>query len=188
MKPIKITTNKIPNETEQQYTAWLLYCEAGSLGKTIRSWEGIWHGSGSEVAVVFRERLGKPAGLRTISRWSKQYRWVERKDLKLTEDLKVLREKTKKIKREKLHKTAEAFEKIANKILKRLKEGEESTISEWKQVWEMFQVELGKPTSRTMLNEEQRPLTEEEKKEKKKLDAALKKYIDSDDYRKGKNS
>jgi len=31
----------MPTETEQQYTAWLLYCEAGSLQKTLNLWDKI---------------------------------------------------------------------------------------------------------------------------------------------------
>jgi len=160
-------------ETERQYTAWLLYCEAGSLQKTLDAWDRVGQLLG-ETGVDFARRLRKKPSHTTIETWSKKYRWVERKELRLVEILEALREKTKKIKREKLHKIAEGFERVTNKIIKRLREGEEPTINEWKQVWEMFQVELGKPTSRTALKEEQKPLTEEEKQEKKKLDAALK--------------
>lgn len=190
MRQISITTNKISKETEQQYTAWLLYCEAGSIRKLLRQWKALHQGfikTSSELEPL-AVKLGKPPSERTLLEWSRKYQWVKRTDLKLAEDLEVLREKIKKVKREKLHKIAEAFEKIANKILKRLREGEEPTINEWKQVWEMLQVELGKPITRAALNEEQRPLTEEEKKQKKKIDAALKKYIESDEYRKDKDS
>ena len=53
-----LTTSKMPGETEQQYTAWLLYCEAGSLRKT----EGLWNRVGQtlgEAGVEFADRLGK---------------------------------------------------------------------------------------------------------------------------------
>ena len=37
-KPV-LTTSKMPGETEQQYTAWLLYCEYGSIEKLHRTWQ-----------------------------------------------------------------------------------------------------------------------------------------------------
>lgn len=166
----------MPKETEQQYTAWFLYCEAGSVRKLLSQWESVWRGFGKSSAELegIREKLGKTPTRRTLDNWSKQYQWVKRTDLKLAEDLEGLREKTKRIAREKKHKIAEYFRKKIDKALKQMAEGEGATTHEVKEAWEMFQVELGKPTSRTALNEDQRPLTEEEKKEKKKLDTALK--------------
>lgn len=145
MKQDKITTAKMPGETEQQYMAWLLYCEAGSIPRMIRAWEQVRQGIG-ETSGIWREKLqklGKLPAERNIEKWSSKYKWVERKELKLTEDLKSIRERSEKIKQEKLHKIAEAFERVTNKILKRLREGEEPTINEWKQVWEMLRTELG---------------------------------------------
>lgn len=166
----------MPGETEQQYTAFLLYCEIGSLQKTLN----IWNRSGEvlgESGVDLAKRLGKKPSHTTIENWSKKYHWVKRKDLKLAEDLEALREKTKKIKREKLHKIAEAFEKVANKILQQLKTKRKLTINEWKQIWEMLQVELGKPTSRFALKEEeQKPLTPEEEEEGEEIDEIIKKH------------
>ena len=62
--------------------------------------------------------------------------------------------------------------------MKRLKASEEPTILEWKIVWEMFQVELGKPTNRSQLKvEDQKPLTSEEKAYGKKLHDAVKEIV-----------
>ncbi len=172
-----ITTGKMPKETEQQYAAWLLYCEAGSLRKALEAWDKLGQDWG-ETGAVFAARLGKKPVETTIETWSKKFRWVERRELKLTEDLQALREKTKRIKRDKLHRIAEAFDRVGTKIMKRLKASEEPTILEWKIVWEMFQVELGKPTNRSQLKvEDQKPLTPEEKAYGKKLHDAVKEIV-----------
>lgn len=182
MPDTKITTSKMPKETEQQYTAFLLYTEMGSLDKLLRYWQET---EGRPKATEWRpelaalmEKLGKPPVLTTLKEWSGKFHWVKRRELKLIEDLDVLREKLKKIKREKLYKIAETFERITNKILKQLRSDKEPTILEWKMVWEMFQVELGKPTSRAQLKtEEQRPLTPEEKEYGKEVHEAVAWYI-----------
>lgn len=181
MNQINSTTSKMPKETEQQYTAWLLYCEAGSLVKTLILWGNVGQSVG-EMGVEFAERLGKKPSDTTLERWSKKYHWVERREIKLTEDLEALRQKTKKIKREKLHKIAEIFDKITNKVLKRLRGDEEPSISEWKMVWEMFQIELGKPTSRGELKteSEQRLPTSEEREHGKRLHKAVEWYLDNE--------
>lgn len=172
----KSITSKLPGESEQQYTAWLLYCDAGSIDKMLRKWESL-HQSITKTSPEleeFRESLGKPISRRNIVEWSKKYQWVKRTDLKLAEDLETLRERTRKIKREKLHKIADAFERIGVKIAKRLRGSEEPTITEWKQVWEMFQVELGKPSSRGALRvEDQKPLTPKEKEHGIKIHKAV---------------
>ncbi|MFA5168835.1 MAG: hypothetical protein WC530_09945 [Candidatus Omnitrophota bacterium] len=178
MAEVKTTTQKMPKETEQQYAAWLLYCEAGSLRKTLEAWDRLGQDWG-EIGAVFASRLGKKPVETTIENWSKKFHWVERREIKLAEDLMALREKTKRIKRDKLHRIAEAFDRVGNKIMKRLRANEEPTILEWKIVWEMFQVELGKPTNRSQLKleDEQRPLTPEEKEYGKKLHEAVKEIV-----------
>ena len=141
----EITISKMKGETEKEYIAWLLYCEAGSIPRLMRVWEQLRENIG-EVSGIWGGKvraLGKLPSERNIEKWSSRYQWVERKELKLKEDLKIIQEKSEKIKREKLHKIADAFESISNKVLKRLREGEEPTIAEWKQVWEMLRTELG---------------------------------------------
>ncbi len=172
-----VTTKKMPKETEQQYAAWLLYCEAGSLRKTLEAWERLGQDRG-EIGADFAKRLGKKPVESTIELWSSKFRWVDRREIKLAEDLEALRDKTRKIKREKLHKIAEAFERTTNKIIKRLRADEEPSMLEWKLVWEMFQVELGKPTNRSQLKvDEQHPLTPKEKEYGKKLHEAVKEIV-----------
>ncbi|NLJ49790.1 MAG: hypothetical protein GX428_09450 [Candidatus Atribacteria bacterium] len=164
----------------------MLYAEIGSLEKLLNYWQGT---EGRLKATERRpelealmERLGKPPALTTLKEWSIKYQWTKRKEIKIAEDLEILREKTKKIKREKLHKIAEIFERIMNKVLKGLRGDYEPTISELKMVWEMFQIELGKPTTRAQLNTEpeQRPLTPEEKEHGKRVHLAVKWYLDNE--------
>ena len=172
----------MPKETEQQYTAWLLYCEAGSLQKTLRLWERVGQSVG-EMGAEFAVRLGKKPSDTTIERWSKQFRWVERKDLKLQEDLEGLREKTKRIKTERVHRIAEYFEKAMTIALKSLKENSDVTTGDVKLIWEMFRTELGetlgKHTHAVGIDEsKQTPPDEEEKALGAALNDTIKKFYD----------
>ena len=182
MSKLTLTTSKMPKETEQQYTAWLLYCEAGSLQKTLRLWERVGQSVG-EMGAEFAVRLGKKPSDTTIERWSKQFRWVERKDLKLQEDLEGLREKTKRIKTERVHRIAEYFEKAMTIALKSLKENSDVTTGDVKLIWEMFRTELGetlgKHTHAVGIDEsKQTPPDEEEKALGAALNDTIKKFYD----------
>jgi hypothetical protein len=73
MKQTTLTTSHIPGEQPRQYAAWLLYCESGSLEKTIRLWETIANTSDTEMIPVFGIPMGKPVGLATLKRWSSRY-------------------------------------------------------------------------------------------------------------------
>ena len=162
-KPV-LTTSKMSKETEQQYSAWLLYCEIGSIGKLMQLWDGVGQRL-DESWTVFAQKLGAKPSHTTIGKWSKKFRWVERTDLKLAEDIQALRDKTKKIATNKKHKIAEALDRISNKIIKRLRSNEEPTIDEWKKVWEMFRTEMGESLGKHELDireEDQKPPTEEE--------------------------
>ncbi len=177
MRQEKITTSKIPGETEQQYFAWILYCELESIPKMIRVWDQVREGFG-ETSGVLRDKiieLGKLPTERQVENWSSKYHWVKRKDLKLAEDLEGLREKARRITQEKIYVIANVFWDKLEALRKQLQRGEGATVHEVKELWEMLQVELGKPTSRLALKEEeQKPLTDEEKEEKEKLDQLLK--------------
>lgn len=173
----------MPGETEQQYTAWLLYCEAGSIPRLIRAWEQLRYGIG-EATGTWGEKLNKLGSLpseRNIEKWSSKFRWVERRDLKLTDDMETIRERSEKIKKDKLHKIADAFEQITTKVLRRLRKGEEPTITEWKQVWEMLRTELGENIGKHEIvkgidESQQNPPTEEERELGKALDNAIKEH------------
>lgn len=180
-----LTTSKMPKETEQQYTAWLLYCEVGSIDKLLRHWQGvIWKATERRPEFeALGERLGKAPSRTTIAEWSKKYRWVERTDLKLKEDLEGLREKTKRIKTERVHRIAEYFEKAITLALKGMKENSDVTTGDVKLIWEMFRTELGetlgKHTHAVGIDEsKQTPPDEEEKALGDALNTAIKQFYD----------
>lgn len=187
-----LTTSKMPGETEQQYTAWLLYCEAGSIPRLIRAWEQVRYDIGDSSG-IWGEKLNKLGPLpaqRNIEKWSSKYRWVQRRDLKLQEDMESIRERSEKIKKEKLHRIADAFEQITNKVLKRLRKGEEPTIAEWKQVWEMLRTELGENIGKHEIvkgidESQQSPPTEEERELGKALDDAIKEHYRKQGQKRG---
>lgn len=186
MKKEKTITSKLNGETEQQYTAFLIYTEIGSLEKLLHYWqEAEWRPGTAErrpELAALIEKLGKPPALTTLKEWSGKYNWVVRRETKLSEDLEALREKTKKIIASKKDKIAEAFGLILNKKIKQLKDGESVTLPDFKQAWEMFQVEIGKPTSLSELKTEpeQRLLTPEEKEHGKRLHMAVRWYLENE--------
>ena len=185
MKKPTLTTSKMPKETEQQYTAWLLYCEAGSIPKLVRAWEQMRHGIGDASGTLSEKlnKLGVLPAQRNIEKWSSMYRWVERRDLKLQEDLEGLREKTKRIKTERVHRVAEYFERAIILALKQLRDNSEVTTGDMKTIWEMFRTELGetlgKHTHAVGIDEsKQTPPDEEEKALGAALNDTIKKLYD----------
>ena len=170
----------MPGETQQQYTTWLLYCEVGSIDKLLGVWSKVGQ-KADEIGIDFGSKLGTKPARSTLGEWSKKYRWVERTDLKLQEDMEAIRKRSEKIKKEKLHRIADAFEQITTKVLRRLRKGEEPTIAEWKQVWEMLRTELGENIGKHEIvkgidESKQSPPTEEERELGKALDEAIKEH------------
>jgi len=185
-KPVLITS-KMPKETEQQYTAWLLYCESGSIDKLHRTWEGLHRGftETSPEMSGLRERLGAPPTRRTVAEWSSKFRWVERKDLKLTEDLEGLRKKAQEVKQKKVFLIGEIFWEKLQALKKQVKKGEGATVDEIKKLWEMFRTEMGESLGKHELSireEEQIPPTPEEEELGQAIDETIKNYYE----RKGK--
>jgi len=119
MKQEKITTLKMPGETEKEYTAWLFYCGTGSIDKLLRAWKGVdqtlTETRPELVGIV--GRLGEPPSRTTIVEWSKKFHWVKRTDLKLTRDSEILQEEIEKRRREEAEKLTEAFRNL-KKIIK----------------------------------------------------------------------
>lgn len=180
-----LTASKMPKETEQQYTAWLLYCEAGSIQKTLRLWDRVGQSLG-ESWVEFADRLGKKPSDTTIEKWSKNFRWVERKDLKLTEDLESLHKKAQEIKQKKVGVIAEIFWEKLQALKKQMKKGEGATVDEIKKLWEMFRTEMGESLGKHELSineDEQTPPTPEEEELGKDIDDTIKAFYE----RKGKS-
>jgi len=184
MNKPNLTTSKMPKETEQQYTAWLLYCEAGSIQKTLRLWDRVGQSLG-ETWVEFAGRLGKKPSDTTIETWSKNFRWVERKDLKLTEDLESLRKKAQEIKQKKVFLIGEVFWEKIQALKKQMKKGEGATVDEIKKLWEMFRTEMGESLGKHELSireEDQKPPTAEEEELGSAIDETIKDFYE----RKGK--
>ncbi len=176
----EVTTSKMPGETLQQYTVWQLYCLTGSINKLLSTWEGLLHGylKMSPELEDLKARLGQLVVRKTIQRWSKQFHWVKRTDLKIAEDVDQIRTEAKRFEKERKYKIIKAFRKALDTKLKKLDSGEEVTVAELKQLWEMTRTEMGLVTDRSSLSVtgEQRLLTPEEEKEGQALDDFVKKF------------
>ncbi len=172
----------MPGETLQQYTVWQLYCLTGSINKLLSTWEGLLHGylKMSPELEDLKARLGQLVVRKTIQRWSKQFHWVKRTDLKIAEDVDQIRTEAKRFEKERKYKIIKAFRKALDTKLKKLDSGEEVTVAELKQLWEMTRTEMGLVTDRSSLSVtgEQRLLTPEEEKEGQALDDFVKKFHD----------
>ena len=182
---IKLVTAKLPGETERQYVAWLLYCDFGTIDKLLNVWKGVHQGfteSSPELSNL-KGRLGIPVSRRSLAKWSKKFQWVKRRDMKLEEDLKALREETKRIATNRKHKVAEAFKRSIDLKIKQLRKGEIVSASDVKTMWDMFRTELGLSTNKsevahTINEEDQKPPTPEEDELGKEIDQAIKNYYD----------
>jgi molecular chaperone GrpE (heat shock protein) len=182
-----LTTSKMPGETEQQYTAWLLYCEYGSIEKLHRTWqETEGRPKATERRPEFEEimgRLGKSPALTTVKEWSAKFRWVERKDLKLQSELEELHRRAGRVVAQKKQKIVIAFGRILDDLLKKIESKkfstENMTMSDLKKLWEMARTELGETLGKheVAINEdEQKPPTPEEREFGKAVDQAIKEF------------
>lgn len=177
---LKLTTSKMPNETIQQYTTWQLYCLTGSFDRLLTAWEGLNQGYTKITPELegLKARLGNIVTRKTIALWSKKFQWVRRTDLKIAEDVDQIRTEAKRFEKERKYKIIKAFRKALDTKLKKLDSGEEVTVAELKQLWEMTRTEMGLVTDRSSLNitGEQRLLTPEEEAEGKALDDLIKTF------------
>ena len=164
----------------QQYTAWQLYCLTGSFDRLLVAWEGLLQGYTKITPELegLKNRLGHIVTRKTIALWSKKFSWVKRTELKHTEDVAQIRDEAMRFEKERKYKIIKAFRKALDTKLKRLDSGEEVTISELKQLWEMTRTEMGLVTDRSSVSVtgEQRLLTPEEEAEGKALDEFVKKF------------
>jgi hypothetical protein len=179
LKP-KLTTSKMPGETMQQYTVWQLYCLTGSFDRLLVAWEGLLQGYTKITPELegLRNRLGHIVTRKTIALWSKKFSWVKRTELKDTEEVNQIRNEAMRFDKERKFKIIKAFRKGLDTKLKKLDSGEEITISELKQLWEMMRTEMGLVTDRSAVSVtgEQRLLTPEEEADGKTLDEFVKKF------------
>jgi len=170
----ELTTSKMPGETESQYTAFLLFCEVGSVSKLIQAWQQICRNPVGELSVIFGSKLGNLPSERTIERWSVKYQWVERADRKLAEDLEGLKKKTTQIRQKRAYLITEAFWSKLQSLRKQMQTGELTTVQEVRILWEMMRIEWGESISKQEviqgINEnEQIPLSPEEIELSKKI-------------------
>lgn len=166
-QPEKLTTSKMPGETERQFTAFLLYCEVGSVSKLIQAWQQICRNPVGELSVIFGSKLGVLPSERTIERWSVEFQWVERADRKLTEDLEGLKKKTTQIRQKRAYLITEAFWSKLQSLRKQMQAGEPTTVQEVRILWEMMRIEWGESISKQEVvqginEEEQKTLSPEE--------------------------
>lgn len=180
-KLLTLTVEKMPEESEQQYAAWLLYCEAGSQKKTMDYWDKVGQTLG-EVGVDFVLRLGKKPSHTTIENWSKKYRWPERRDLRLEEELVELKDKVDRFRKKRKYLVTELLIQSVAKVQKQLKQAPVS-ILELKYLWEMHRTEYDESTGKTEVSHridesEQVPPTDKDQELGREIDTAIKKYYD----------
>ncbi|MFH0943208.1 MAG: hypothetical protein V1810_03480 [Candidatus Beckwithbacteria bacterium] len=178
---MNIITTKIPGERAKQYAAWLLYCEAGSLEKTLRIWERISGQDDTEMIPFFGVFLGKTVGLATLKRWSTKYRWKERAELKNTEDLEDMRFKFKRIKQTRAYKIAMMLDLIMNRYLKQLEQGMWVTVRDLYLVWKMHRVEEGLSVDNHYIVVYKQPPKEPENPEEKELNKHIQEIVNQFD-------
>ncbi len=164
----------------QQYTAWQLYCLTGSFDRLLNAWEGLNWGYTKTTPETegIKGRLGDVVTRKTIASWSKKFKWVKRTELKIAEDIEQIRKEAQRFDKERKYKIIKAFRKALETKLKKLESGEEVTIFELKQLWEMTRTEMGLITDKSSLSitSEQRLLTPEEEAEGKAIDELIKTF------------
>jgi hypothetical protein len=143
-----LTTSKMPKETEQQYIAWLLYCEVGSIPKLRKAWEQVRLHDGGMTG-IWGQKLQKSGLLpieRTLERWSSKYRWVERQELKLKQEMEEVNERLSKIIQKKKYEIVILFGEALEKYGRQLRDPNRIvTVQEVRILWEMMRIELGEP-------------------------------------------
>ena len=192
-KPPVLITSKMPKEKERQYVAFLLYCETNSLTRLMQTWQGILRGSVGEVSGIFKDKLGRLPSERTLERWSSQYRWVERADLKLSEDVEILKKKTGQIRQKRLHIISEVFWDKLQTLRKQMRSGEPASVPELKALWEMMRIEGGESISKQEIvqkinEDEQKPPTPEESELGRAIDQTIKDFYEKRIWNKDEHS
>jgi|GEM_PF-4766332 len=70
---------KLPEETDLQYAALLLYCESKNLKELWRKMSVGIHQNRAKIGTVFGHFQAVPAK-RTLERWSSKFHWRKRRD------------------------------------------------------------------------------------------------------------
>lgn len=174
----------MPGETDQQYSAWLLYCETGSFNRLLKAWNGLLQNYSNITPELegLTSRLRKPVCRKTIELWSKRYRWIERTKIRLVEELAELKDKADRfVKKRKYLVTDLLISKLGK--LQRQARTESTNVPEVRSLWEMHRTEFGESTGRSdvshHINEaEQYPPTEDEKELGREMDELIKRHYD----------
>ncbi|MBP9781032.1 hypothetical protein KBC89_00060 [Candidatus Woesebacteria bacterium] len=187
LKPKKLptlTVEKMPEETEQQYSAWLLYCETGSFNRLLKAWNGLTQRLPNSYPELegLRNNLSQPVSRQSIKVWSKKYRWVERTELRLVEELAELKDKTDRFRLKRKYLITDILTSKMTK-LQRQARTENSNVAELRSLWEMHRTEFDETTSKSdvshHINEaEQYPPTEDEKELGREMDELIKRHYD----------
>ena len=176
---LKLSTSKMQSETKQQYVAWLLYCEAGSLQKTLQEWERVGQLLG-ETGVDYVPIIGDKPSDTTIETWSKKYQWVARTDLRLEEELAELKDKADRFRKKRKYLITDILIQKMTKLRKDVRT-QDSSVLEVKYLWEMHRTEWGESTGKTEVKHsidesEQAPPDPEENEVGREIDQVIKKH------------
>jgi len=113
MKKQRLKLTKMDGENLKQYWAWLLYCEMWSINKMLIEWKRIASGSKPHESLKgIEEKIGKAPSRATIISWSKEFRWLKRRDWKEKVQSKYIFERYKKAKAEEEIKLRTALPKL----------------------------------------------------------------------------
>ncbi len=193
---LNLKTAKMKGETEQQYWAWFLYCNTKSIEDMMRVWElirtGKWQGDVPEEMRQSIQSIGELPSQRQVETWSSKYRWVERKEVKLQEEIEELRKREKKVSIQKKEKIVIGFGRILDDFFKKAETRKLSfdnfTMSDFKKLWEMARTELGETIGKHELDireDDQNPPSEDEMNEIADISREFKALYES---RKGRRS
>ena len=102
---------KLPEESNIQYAAFLLYCESKSLKEVWRKMSVKASQDGDKMGAVFRVSQAIPAK-RTLERWSSQFHWKKRKDEQVSYFVAEMAQEIRERKTEDSHTLAKAIHTV----------------------------------------------------------------------------
>lgn len=180
----KLKTSLMHRETEQQYHAWLLYNETGSIERLLRAWERIHQGYSKDTPEIegLRDRLNKPPALDTLKDWSRKYQWVNRTELLLSEEMAQQKLKVDRFRAKRKFLVTDILMSKMTKLQKQART-ETATVPEVKYLWEMHRTEFGESTGKTEVTHhidesEQVPPSQEEVELGKQIDELIEKHYE----------
>lgn len=179
-----LTTSLMREETEQQYHAWLLYNETGSLSNLLRTWQRLHQGYTNPTPEIegIRGKLNQPPAPDTLKNWCRKYQWVKRTELLLAEEMAHLKEKAERFRAKRKFFLTDILISKMTKLQKQARI-ETSTVPEVRSLWEMHRTEFDESTGKTTISHvidesEQVPPTSEDQELGREINTAIKKYYD----------